>query len=207
MYLPASFRVEDQAQIEAFLRRHDFGTVVSAPAAGMVATHLPLVVRREPAGLVVTGHVARANPHWKLMDGQGEALVIFQGPHGYVSPTWYPAGPAVPPLPTWNYTVVHAHGRPRAVDEPAVVRALMAEIVARYEESWRMDDLPAEFIARMVAAVVAFEMPVERLEAKFKLGQNRGAEDRASVINGLRRAANPGAAALAAFMEELEGQR
>jgi transcriptional regulator len=203
MYVPGSFRVEDQAEIEAFVRRHDFATVISAPAAGMVASHVPLLVRRGPAGLLLAGHLARANPHWKLMDGQSAALVIFQGPHGYVSPTWYASGPAVP---TWNYAVVHAHGRPRVVDHPGVARELLAELTARYEERWRMDQLPPDFTAGLLAAIVPFEMAVERLEAKFKVGQNRSAEDRAGTIAGLDRLATPEAAALASFMRAQEGK-
>jgi transcriptional regulator len=197
MYVPGSFKVDDEAQIEAFLRRYDFATLVSAPATGMVASHVPLLVRRAPEGLVLVGHVARANPHWRLMDGQGESMAIFQGPHGYVSPTWYASGPAVP---TWNYTAVHAYGKPRVAADPTFARELLREMVAGYEEAWRIEDLPPPFTASLMAAIVAFEMPVDRLEAKFKLGQNRSAEDRAGTIAGLNRAATPEAAALAAFM-------
>ena len=202
MYTPASFKVDDQAQIEAFLRQHDFATVVSSPATGMVVTHVPLVVRRGSAGLVLVGHVARANAHWKLMDGAAESLAIFLGPHGYISPTWYASGPAVP---TWNYAAVHAYGRPRVVDDATFTRDLLAELVARYEtgpHAWRMEDLPPTYSDARTSAIVAFELPVERLEAKFKLGQNRSAADQAGAIAGLQRQGSPEAVALAALMQD-----
>lgn len=201
MFNPESFKIDDDVQIEHFLRRHDLATLVSAPASGMVATHVPVVVRRTAAGLVVVGHVARANAHWESMDGATAALAVFLGPHAYVSPTWYATGPAVP---TWNYATVHAHGKPRAVADPAFTIDVLREIVQRYETgagAWRLDDLPPDFRDGLTASIVAFEMPVERLEAKFKLGQNRSAEDRAGTIAGLQRTPSPEAAALAAFMK------
>ncbi len=200
MYIPESFKVDDQAQVEAFLQRYDFATIVSAPATGMIATHVPVVVRRTPNGLVLAGHVARANAHWSLMNGADESLAIFMGPHSYVSPTWYASGPAVP---TWNYATVHVYGRPRVIADANFTRDLLRDLVLRYETgpgTWRMENLPPPFNAGLVSAVVAFEMPVERWEAKFKLGQNRSAQDRAGTIAGLQRQPSPEAAALAAFM-------
>jgi transcriptional regulator len=205
MYVPKSFGIHDEAQIEAFLRRYDFATIVSAPAAGMMATHVPVVVRRTPTGLTLVGHVARANSHWELMNGTVESLAIFLGPNSYVSPTWYASGPAVP---TWNYAVVHAHGKPRAVHDEDYTKDLLRELVARYEDSpngWRLESVPPDFGDRLVAAIVAFEMPVDRLEAKFKLGQNRSAEDRAGTIAGLESAPSLEAASLAAFMRSHVG--
>jgi transcriptional regulator len=134
------------------------------------------------------------------MDGSKGALAVFMGPHAYVSPTWYATGPAVP---TWNYGVVHAHGKPRALEDAAFTRAALAELVARHEPGpggWSVDKLPRELEENLVKAIVAFEMPVERLEAKFKLGQNRSAADRAGTMAGLEASGTPEAAALAAFM-------
>jgi len=200
MYVPDSFKIDDQATIEAFLERYDFATIVSSSASGMVATHVPVVVRRAPTGSVLVGHLARANPHWELMNAAVESLAIFHGPHGYVSPTWYASGPAVP---TWNYAAVHAYGKPRATHDMAFIQDLLRELVRRYEKganAWRFDDLPPHFGQGLVSAIVAFEMPIDRLEAKFKLGQNRSVEDRAGVIAGLERERSIEAAALAAFM-------
>jgi transcriptional regulator len=200
MYVPGSFKIDDQSQIEAFVRRYDFATLVSSAGPELVATHLPLVLRRGPAGLVLVGHVARANSHRQMMDGRVEALAIFTGPHGFISPTWYATGPAVP---TWNYAVVHAYGKPRVVPAGDFARGVLGELVLRYEtgpEAWRLEDQPSDFAEQMLAAIVAFEMPVDRLEAKFKLGQNRSAEDRAGTIAGLTRESSPEAASLAALM-------
>jgi transcriptional regulator len=200
MYVPAAFQAGDEGEAEAFLAEHSFATIVSPSPSGMLATHVPVTVRRGPAGLVLVGHLARANRHWEQMTGTAEALAIVLGPAGYVSPTWYASGPAVP---TWNYGAVHAHGRPRAVDEPEFARAALAELVARHEAGpggWRMEAQPPGFVDRLVGAIVAFEMPVDRLETVLKLGQNRPDADRAGVIAGLERAGTPAAAALAALM-------
>jgi transcriptional regulator len=203
MYVPASFNVEDPPQIEAFLRAHDFATLVSPTAAGLMTTHVPLLPRRGPAGLVLVGHVARANRHWEAMNGASDDLAIFLGPHAYVSPSWYATSPAVP---TWNYAAVHAHGRARAIHDPTFTRDVLIELVRRHEgDTGLLDALPPDYIESMLAAIVAFELPVERLEAKFKLGQNRSVEDRAGTIAGLERDASPEAAALAAFMRRHAG--
>jgi transcriptional regulator len=200
MYVPDAYKVDDPATIEAFLERYDFATIVSSPASGMVATHVPLLARRTPAGLILVGHVARANSHWEMMNGVDESLAIFHGPHGYVSPTWYASGPAVP---TWNYATVHAYGRPRAMHDRTATLELLRELVLRHEKganAWRVDSLPPHLGDRLVAAIVAFEMPVDRFEAKFKLGQNRSPEDRAGTVAGLERDSSLDAVALAAFM-------
>jgi transcriptional regulator len=200
MYLPDSFKVDDQSQVEEFLQRYAFASIVSPAAKGMIATHVPVVVRRSTSGLVLVGHVARANPHWQVMDGAVESLTIFLGPHSYVSPSWYASGPAVP---TWNYAAVHAYGRPRAIHDTNFTRDLLRELVLRYEtgpDAWRPENTPPGFTDGRLAAIVAFEMPIDRFEAKFKLGQNRSAADRAGTIAGLERQASPDAGALAAFM-------
>jgi transcriptional regulator len=206
MYLPASFRLDDEATIETFIGEHDFATIVSQSPNGPLVTHAPLIARRGPSGLVLICHVARANGHWRTMDGASDALVIFHGPHGYVSPTWYASGPAVP---TWNYAVVHAHGKPQAREDADFAESAVLQLVERYEtgpNAWRFETLPADFRNGLLGAIVGFEMPVERLEAKFKLGQNRSDADRAGTIAGLKRESSPGAAALADLMRESLGK-
>ncbi len=198
MYIPESFRLDDPDAVAAFVERHDFATLVSQGPQGLLVSHLPVLVRATPAGAVLVGHLARANPHWRAMDGAREAVAIFHGPHGYVSPTWYATAPAVP---TWNYAVVHAHGRPQARDEPELVRGVVAELTERYEcdrrPRWDPTTVPADFHDGLLRAIVAIEMPVLRWEAKLKLSQNRPAEDRQRVIEALER---EGAADLAALM-------
>jgi transcriptional regulator len=201
MYVPEPFNVADDREVLEFVRRYEFATVVSS--APLLATHIPVAVRRNVDGLVVFGHVARANPHWKVMDGTRESLVIFHGPHAYVSPTWYATAPAVP---TWNYAVVHAYGRPRANEDPAFVEEHLRELLRRYEarrgQLWSLDELPADYRTRQLSRIVGFEMPVERLEAKFKLGQNRPRADRLGAIAGLETEGTAEAQTLAAFMRE-----
>jgi transcriptional regulator len=200
MYVPKPFQPRDDAEIEAFVAGHPFATIVSPSPSGLSVTHVPVALRQGPSGLVLVGHVARANPHWELMTGAADALAIFLGPHGYVSPTWYARGPAVP---TWNYGAVHAHGKPRAIDDVAFAREALHELVGRHEgapDGWRMEAQPPGFIDKLLAVIVPFEMPVERVEAHFKLSQNRSADDRAGVIAGLERDGSPEAAALAALM-------
>jgi transcriptional regulator len=207
MYIPASFRVTDEATILTFIERYDFGTIVTSSASdGIVATHVPILVKRVGDRVVLQGHVARANGHWRDFDGRTQALAIFQGPHGYVSPTWYATAPAVP---TWNYAAVHVYGRPLAVEDRHVASGILEALVEKFESDrlrpYRTEELAGKFYDQMVSRIVAFEMPVEKIESKFKLGQNRSKEDREGTIQGLIAEGSPGAAALAAFMREHAG--
>lgn len=186
MYLPNSFRIDDRAAIADFMVRHNFVTLVTTGEAGMTASHLPLLIRPEVGehGALV-GHLARANPQWKELAAGRECLAIFHGPHAYVSPNWYTVQPAVP---TWNYAVVHAYGKATLIEDEAAVRAVLRELTdiheAGFERPWTIDKDP-EFVAKLSKAIVAFEIRLTRVEAKFKLSQNRSAEDRAGVIAAL----------------------
>src|SRR5688572_6197544 len=149
MYLPSAFHVTDEPEIEAFMQRHDFATMVGGAGGSLMATHIPVTVARTADGLHITGHVARANPHWQQMDGTNEALIIFHGPHAYVSPTWYATAPSVP---TWNYAAVHAYGMPRVADNPAFLEEQLRHIAQRHEAGrdpqWSIDDLPSDYRLR-----------------------------------------------------------
>ena len=124
-YIPQHFRVSDEPTLQEFMRTYDFATIVTGSADGLVASHVPVLVRPSGATLVIVGHMARANHHWRLLDGATPALVVFHGPHGYVSPTWYETAPAVP---TWNYGVVHAHGLPTVNEDEAFLRGVLADL-------------------------------------------------------------------------------
>jgi len=196
-YVPRHFRVDDPAALEAFVAANAFGTLVSAGAAGLSVSHLPFLPERGGEGrLRLLGHVARANAHWQELEGAGEVLVIFPGPHAYVSPSWYANHPSVP---TWNYAVVHARGRARLLP-PEALPGLLDRLSRAYEDArpspWRMADLPADYTARMLPAIVGFEVAVERLEGKFKLSQNRRPEDIDGVAAALGREGQPELAAL-----------
>jgi transcriptional regulator len=201
MYIPASFKVVDDGDIAAFLERYDFPTIVSATRDGLFATHTPVTLRRGQEGLVIEGHVARANVHWKSMDGVVDAIAIFHGPHAYVSPTWFASSPAVP---TWNYAVVHAYGKPQAREDRAFIEDGLRALLRRYESGrpngLQMEDLAPDYRNRLMEGVVGFQMPVVKLEAKFKLGQNRSAIDRARTIEALEHESSAESSALASFM-------
>jgi transcriptional regulator len=201
MYIPPHFREADQNTLLAFIEAYDFATLVTSATEGFIVSHLPLLLRRSADGPMLVGHVARANPHWRAMDGQTASLAIFHGPHGYVSPSWYESSPAVP---TWNYAVVHATGLPRTRDEDAFAAGVVRDLTHRYEDSrpqpWRVEDLLPEFHRTLLSAVVAFEMPIAHLEGKFKLSQNRPPADREGAIRGLEHTESAPAHALAALM-------
>jgi transcriptional regulator len=202
MYIPQAFKVPDERAAFEFIEQYDFGTIVTTSLeGGMLATHLPLLVKRGVSRPVLQGHVARANTHWRTFDGSTEAIAIFQGPHGYISPRWYATAPAVP---TWNYAVVHLHGRPLATENRELTSSILAALVHKYESHrphpYRTQELPPDFYEQMLSRIVAFEMTIDRVEAKFKLGQNRSEQDRVGAIEGLIGEGSPAADALARFM-------
>jgi transcriptional regulator len=203
MYVPEHFKVVDEHEIEAFVRKHDFATIVTPSQTGMMLTHLPVLVRREASGLVIAGHVSRANTHWTIMDGRTDSIVIFQGPHHYVSPSWYVDSPAVP---TWNYGVVHAHGKPLATQDRTFTEKVLAELIERYESGraapWSLEKVPPDYYNQLLAGIVGFQMEVVKVEAKFKLGQNRRPADQAGTIAGLEREGSAAASSMAEFMRD-----
>jgi transcriptional regulator len=206
LYRPAAFASEDQAAIERLLDEHPFATLITAGAGEPQISHLPLLHQREPAphGSLI-GHMARANPHWSHF-GSGASLAIFHGPHAYVSPSWY-AQPATQ-VPTWNYAVVHVHGRAKIVTDRAATLATLQRMVTRFEGGravpWHLQ-LEGARLDAMVGAIVAFEIEIERIEAKFKLSQNKDEADRRRVAAALRSEAYADATATAAWMDREAG--
>jgi transcriptional regulator len=206
MYVPEVFAVTDEAEARRIMREHSFALLVTAAGGSPVATHLPFLFdpERGSNGTLLC-HMARANPQWKdfaELDAEGrEALVIFQGPHGYVSPSWYAGSQAVP---TWNYLAVHAYGTPRIIEDAAAIRAQQERLVEAYEAGgpnpWSMAGQDDAYIRRMLRGIVAFELPITRLEAKAKISQNRSEADRQGVIAGLEAGGWPADLELAAAM-------
>jgi transcriptional regulator len=189
MYLPELFRVEDVAQTHALMRARPFAALVSAGPSGLFASHLPTVLRDDGRHGVIECHLARANPHCRDLAG-GEALMIFQGAEGYITPNWYPSkaeGGKV--VPTWNFAAVHAYGRPEVVSDADWLRRHVTELTAQQERDqprpWAPSDAPASFIDTMLRGIVGFRFAITRLEGKWKMSQNRTPQDREGVVNGL----------------------
>ena len=203
MYIPKAFHVGDRQILHEFINRNSFATLVSTVDGKAFATHLPLLFERaRSAHGTLLGHVARANPHWHAFDGRQEALAIFQGPHAYVSPSWYATSPAVP---TWNYTAVHVYGVPQVIDDDRAFSDLLDRLIAFYEAGMPRPwpgVLPADFRANLMRGIVGFTMEIERIEGKFKLSQNRSHEDQRRVVERLEMSADPVAKALGKLARE-----
>jgi transcriptional regulator len=205
MYIPKDNRVP-LATAQALLERYDFGALVSVDNGTPVATHLPFLYRSQPGPLgTLSAHLARANPQSRALEAGPTVLIVVQGPHGYVSPSWYTVHPSVP---TWNYVAVHVTGRARVLSDPERTRSILAALVDRYESGrespWRME-LPEPYLQAMMKAIVAFEVEITSIEGKLKLSQNRTPEEQESVIRGLEQSGDPLAKELAGVMREHRG--
>lgn len=200
MYIPKTFEVTDTSTLHEFIETYSFGTLVTVAGEEPIATRLPLILDRTSGrhGKLL-GHVARANPQWRSFDGNRQCLVMFDGPHAYVSPSWYATSPAVP---TWNYATVHVYGIPRPIQDAEQLSALVDRLARVYEagmaQPW-LGALPADFKASMLTAIVGFSVEIDRIEGKFKMGQNRPVEDRIGTVARLEASSDPVAHALAAL--------
>ncbi|MBV8133235.1 MAG: FMN-binding negative transcriptional regulator [Alphaproteobacteria bacterium] len=205
VYLPPHFTETRPDVLVAHIEQHDFGLLVSYGAGGLVASHIPFLVERHGEELCLVGHLARPNPQVQHLAKGGEVLAIFSGPHAYISPSWYAAGPAVP---TWNYVDIHAYGTVRLIEDGDWLRRLLRRLSDRHEAGnpapWRMQDLPETYLKGMLKGIVGLDITVTRLEGKFKLSQNRPAVDRPRVIAGLERRGDVDALAVAGLMRERE---
>ena len=194
MFIPKMFRLEDRAMIAEVIQSCDFALLVTSVDGELQASHLPLLFLpdREPHG-VLRGHIARGNPQWRalqrLQNEGGEALVIFQGPHAYVSPSWYGAAAVERSVPTWNYLAVHAYGRPSLIEDEAEVCALLDDLTAVQEAGqpmpWSLGRMDASLLQGMLKGIVAFEIALDRVEGKAKLSQNKPADQREGVMAAL----------------------
>jgi transcriptional regulator len=201
MYIPPSFRADDPDTLAAFMNAHSFATLVTCKEGVPFATHLPMRHSIDSGGaFILVSHMARANPQWHDFANLAEVLTIFTGPHAYISPAWYTVEPAVP---TWNYTAVHVYGRPKIVYDHERIVSLLAETVQFYEQAFEHPwsyDLPVDYRDKLIQAIVVFEIEVTRMEGKFKLGQNRSAEDNQSVYATLAGSPDFESRQLAGFM-------
>jgi len=193
IYIPPHFS-GDAATARQLIADHPFATLITAPGGAVHVTHVPLLL--DEAGAALTGHVAKANPHWRLLES-ADSVAVFHGPHAFVSRGWYehPADN----VPTWNYATVHVTGRAQ-LQPAAASRATLEHLAARFEPAG-LPPIAEAKMERLPQGIVAFRLPIGSLEVKFKMNQNKTAADRAGVIRGLRASGAPGATATANWMQ------
>jgi transcriptional regulator len=194
LYVPEHFRETRIEVLRALIARYPLGALVAVTSEGITANHIPMQLLPAADGpALLRGHIARANPLWRLLQNDAPVLAVFIGPDHYVSPTWYPSkrehGKAVP---TWNYATVHIRGQIRFIEDGGWLRSLVESLTDEHERGipnrWRISDAPPDFIDGMVRAIVGFEIRVSAIEGKVKASQNRSAADRAGVAEALRAA-------------------
>jgi transcriptional regulator len=188
LYIPKPQLVEDRKFLQDFMEEFAFVDLVTA-SPGIRITHIPSFIDRTagPYGTVF-GHISRQNPQSKCFDGSQPAVIVFRGPHSYISPTWYSKPESVP---TWNFAVVHATGRPEPIADPKALHALLARLIARFEgaaSSYNFAKLPESYTSGLIAGIIGFQMRIELLEGKCKLGQERGDADRQAILKNLQSA-------------------
>jgi transcriptional regulator len=201
VYIPEHFRVRDHADAIAFMRANPFTILVSSTSEGPFATHLPLVIREKGDQLTLRGHVAKANPHWRYLEQQPSCLTIFHGPHSYISPTNYNTHESVP---TWNYGAVHVYGNARVFSAPDELLSVLHELIPMFEPTYAVQwaSLSQGYRDRMLSHIVGFEIAVTKIEAKFKLSQNRTRDEQEKVIESLRSVPDTAVSGTAALMRE-----
>jgi transcriptional regulator len=201
MYIPEVNRIEDRALALAFMRANSFAILVSTTDNGPFATHLPLLLDESAGQLTLRGHVAKANPHWQMIGPGHELLIIFHGPHAYVSPTLYEIRESVP---TWNYAAVHVYGKGRLLSDESASRQVLEDLIAEFDSSYgvQWNSLSDEYRNRMQRHIVAFEITATRIETKFKLSQNRTKAEQDNVIRALTGSSDSAVAGTAALMRQ-----
>jgi transcriptional regulator len=193
MYIPRANEEKRVPVMHALMVAQAFGTLVTMGTSGLIASHIPMVLEQDGSEFgVLKGHISRANPQWRELASSVESLAIFAGPHHYISASWYPGklehGKEVP---TWNYAVVHAYGLLRVVEDAAWLMPHLESLTDQHEAGsaipWKVSDAPAAFIETMLKGIVGLELPITRLEGKWKVSQNRVERDRQAVAEGLNR--------------------
>ena len=213
MYIPPAFREDDLPTIQAEMRKIQLATLVTLAPNGLIATHLPLMIDSS-AGEYGTlyGHVARGNMQWQESLPEVEALAIFTASDAYVSPNWYPSkretGKVVP---TWIYTAIHAYGKARFIDDAEWLRDVVTRLTDKHEaeftQPWKVTDAPAAYVDAQLARIVGVELPISRLEGKWKFDQRSSEPDRLGVMAGLEASSTPGNLEAARVMRRVEAKR
>jgi transcriptional regulator len=212
LYIPPYFAEQRPEVLARAIRDIQFAVLVTAVDGAYQVSHLPTVLKHAEGAFTLEAHVARANEHWKMLGSKPASLAVFQGPQTYVSPSWYETkrqhGKVVP---TWNYVVVHAHGPLEIVEDRVWLLAHLGDLVSANESGrerpWAISDAPADFIAGMTRSIVGLRLPVDRLEGKWKMIQNRSQADRLGTQAGLSASPDPNDQAVAAVMQAIEAER
>lgn len=205
MYTPSFNSFTDRQEVFAFMQRYSFATIVTQIDGLPVATHLPFLVKSEDNKIILQAHFAKANPHWKEIEGN-TSLVIFTEPHAYISPSNYEK---VENVPTWNYIAIHAYGKARILDRVEQKTELLKHTIGTFESAYlqQWDGLPEQYRLKMMNGIVAFEIEVTDLQAKKKLSQNRSELERENIIHSLNQSTDANEREIAAYMRNLpEGQ-
>ncbi|ALS76358.1 protease [Planococcus rifietoensis] len=201
MYIPKYYKVNDPEEIRAFIQANAFGTLVTTRKDRPIATHLPLQLKKEGEDYYLTGHFAYGNPQWRTIEVANEVLVTFQGPHAYVSSSWYEQKN----VPTWNYQSAHVYGTGRLLSEDELRQDLVT-LLETYEqhrdEPVLWDTLPKEMLEQEIKGIVGFKLKITEIQAAYKLSQNRTAKDYQNVIDGLREEDHPAAHEVADVMDK-----
>lgn len=191
MYLPKHFEQQDLESLKSLLEAYPLGTLVTHQDGALEANHIPFLLQGDLAvGGKLIGHVAKGNPVWKNDSTAQESLVIFQGPEAYITPNWYPSKQVHHQVvPTYNYAVVHVYGVMSVTHDEAIKRQIVADLTQTMENArqstWKISDAPADYIEKMLNAIVGIELTITRIQAKWKVSQNRDLADRAGVAQGL----------------------
>ena len=194
MYVPNHFCEDDAEKLAALIEENSFGVLVTVADGRPFASHIPFLYDR--VSNVLLGHVARANPQWRHFSSGSDVMVLFQGPHGYISPSWYLS----PGVPTWNYATAHVYGSARALEEPSRIKTIVEGLTAKHERGNQPPWAPT-YDPKMLNAIVGVEIAIREVQGKFKLSQNRSAADRAAVISKLAASGSEADLALAKLME------
>ena len=190
MYIPRANREDRIPELHKLMLEQPFASLITVGSSGLFATHIPMVLEQNGAMGRLKGHISRANTQWRDHSPDVEALAIFSGPQHYITPNWYPekqeTGKVVP---TWNYVVVHAYGHLKVVEDSEWLMSHLEKLTSTHEAQspvpWKISDAPADYIATQIKGIVGLEMEISRLEGKWKVSQNRSAEDRSGVAQGL----------------------
>jgi transcriptional regulator len=201
MYVPKINQIEDQAALLAYMRAYSFAALATAGADGLRATHLPFVIEEEGGRITLLAHMAKANPQWRDFAAGADALVMFMQPHAYVSPRHYDSRQNVP---TWNYVAVHAYGRPQLIEARAAKIELQRKLIRQYDADYltQMDELPDSYLDARLAAIVSFSLAVTRIEARYKLSQDKNPAERERITRAFEASGDALAAETARLMRK-----